>query len=699
MLASDHATASPYADGKIGISKMANHPLLGKIISAYVRVSSDKQDAERQRGTLREWATRNGLTIANWFADETGKNPRDLAWKRKDFNRLLDFVRAGGVQVVLVDALDRFGTGGVWQLGKYISLLQEHGCELWSASEGCLSSDEDGKVIATVVGQQASGREQREKGWRSIGEKVKRAKAGEYPGGYPPLGCDVVCYGSDGKAKWRLVWIGHHTRIKINAKDGTEERYEGKGNSPAHDATDTLRYAPTIHKDRIKTLNDCMKWYADENISPTQIATRLTVAGIKPVFGEAWNKQGIKELLRNPACIGLPAYNKQGGSRFWEFLGGEMRPVAKDKGRVKAGRKRDKADWIGPDKPLFKPLVPVVLFNRVQRKLEQSSKEYAGKVKPRSPRTASFWLRNIVVCAGCNRPMRAWNANIKGQQPYRSYYCANYGQFGKVNPTGCMANRIKAALLEEIVERYLAETHEKISRLLKASEEGTLDLLQPMERQLDAKGEELLALHRGMVGVIADHERKHGDVYNKAAGAYYAATKAKVGKARNGRATLPIVPTTGIYQYVFKQRQPELEAELAEVEREHGKLADKWIDLPKGATALREKLNGLILQLEGRMAKIKEQLGNIGERYGELVKELENRQAALERARETIAGDATYRRKAALVSEVIKKVVCTFRPLEGQGTQPRSELVRVEVFPREGNAATMYPDGNKPGPG
>ena len=94
--------------------------------------------------------------------------------------------------------------------------------------------------------------------------------------------------------------------------DGSEQVYEGKNNVPSHDHTDILRVQPTIHKDRIKAVRQIFQWFATENISPYQIAQRLTEAGVDPVFDQ-WQKMKVAGILANPAYIGKPASNKKGG--------------------------------------------------------------------------------------------------------------------------------------------------------------------------------------------------------------------------------------------------------------------------------------------------------------------------------------------------------------------------------------------------
>ena len=69
------------------------------IFAAYIRVSSDKQDVQRQTSAIQA----SGFPIAEWFRDDEGKNPRDQAERRPAFQAMLKAVEAGLVNVIVVD--------------------------------------------------------------------------------------------------------------------------------------------------------------------------------------------------------------------------------------------------------------------------------------------------------------------------------------------------------------------------------------------------------------------------------------------------------------------------------------------------------------------------------------------------------------------------------------------------------------------
>ena len=429
--------------------------------------------------------------------------------------------------------------------------------------QGNISSADPGTILASTVGAITSTAEQVEKAHRSLDGKRRKALDGEYVGGYPQYGFDVVCFGADGDEKWRLVWVGHHRRIKISP-NGKEEVYEGKGNSPAHDKNDSLRYRPSIKAERLEIVNQIFAWYVEESISPSRIATRLNKMKVDPVFGDAWNKQKIKQLLKHPIYIGFPTVNKRGSGRHKEFVGGEERPVPQVNGRTKAGRNRDPQDWWQPSTREFEPVVGVELFEDAQAKTKKSSQRHHNP-KKKPPRTASFWLRNLLICAKCGKPMRAWNATENGLR-YRSYFCATYGTYGKVNPTGCRSNRTKAEVLERLVEKYLEETDEKITSLIKAQESDDLALFEPLVNELRSKADEFVNLLQAMQNrseVISNNQNGNTRF-----------------ESTHGNYVLWNENDLEIYQFSVEQQRPALENRLAELDAEHSRLVARMVALP-----------------------------------------------------------------------------------------------------------------------
>jgi DNA invertase Pin-like site-specific DNA recombinase len=624
--------------------------------AAYIRVSSDKQDVSRQKTSCVSCATKLGLTINRWFEDSDGKNPRHRSAKRKDFQRLLTAVRSGEIDTIIVDSQDRFGTKDAFEWSTFVGLLREHSCELYDSNCRKLSADDDGAVLTGVVGALTSKREQREKAHRNISGKVKHAKKGEYQGGYPPYGFDVVCFGPDGKEKWRSLYVGHFDRWKVYP-NGKREHFKGKNVTPAKDTTDTLRLRPSIESDRLKTVKQVFKWYTTEDISPRHIAERLNETQISPVFGEAWYKQTVKAMLQNPIYLGIPTWNKRAGSEFVEYVNGEFREVASNQ---KAGRRRVPADFIQPDKPEFMPVIDQKTFATAQRKLDEYSKK---SNKPReAPHAAELWLRPFLFCGHCDKPMHA-TAGRSTRGMYPSYFCGTYNKFGAKNPTGCHCHRVKHEVIEQTVELYLKQTAPKIAKLLKATDTGDIEEIKPILENVNGAAGAFSGVACEILAFVEDHANE-GEL-------------AKLIKQGKG--------FTGSYGILFERVRPRLEKQLIDKQAEIDKMLDDFTDLPD---RLRHRAIERMQPLQDEIDDLGLQLKDWRGPYANLRQQLDARQEGMTRAQKTIRKEGAERQKADALRGVIDRIVCHFHHTKKASKSGehngKSILDRVEIFPVSG---------------
>ncbi len=434
--------------------------LQGKRICRYVRVSKDVQEGERQIFSTDSWAKFNGVYIDESFEDTEGSNSRDMSAKRVQFQRMLKACQNNDFDAIVVDSLDRFGFKNNKELQYYLYMLDQWGVELWSVSQGCISDDDVATVFNTTAAAITSEKEQKEKALRNLEGRMANSRKGNYCGGPPPYGLDIACYGSDGKEKWRVVWVGPHQRVKYNP-DGSSEEYNGKNNFPSRDATDILRLSPTIKKERIEAVNKIYQWFADELISYYQIAVRLNKEKVQSIHssGKIWNRGHVQHLLANPVFIGFPTDNKKGQSRFFEYKDGKVRPVNPDD----ESRVREEKDYWRPETPVFDPIVPVELWNKVQQKLRQRTGKQAA---PNPQRLEEFWLQPFVYCAGCGKKMRATYVG-KGSARHTYYSCSTYSVYGSINKTGCQCNSVPKPIVEELINAYLADASAKLAHDLR----------------------------------------------------------------------------------------------------------------------------------------------------------------------------------------------------------------------------------------
>ncbi len=250
-----------------------------------------------------------------------------MTWRRSgpsSQGKHLRAVEAGSIDTIVVDSQDRFGTKDAHEWGKFLSLLGEHGCELWSVAQGLLSATDDATVLTSTIGALTSTREQKEKAGRSIKGKVEKAKVGLYQGGYAPYGLDVACYDRTGKEKWRVLYTGHFERTKIHP-EGTREEFNGKGNFPAKDPTDELRLAPSVDTRRMEIVRQVFETYASEAIALRAICMQAQrPQGRSRSSAISGTSRRSRNMLPCSAYLGFPAWNKRGGSRFVEFVDGQF---------------------------------------------------------------------------------------------------------------------------------------------------------------------------------------------------------------------------------------------------------------------------------------------------------------------------------------------------------------------------------------
>lgn len=604
--------------------------------ATYIRVSSDTQDVTRQRESIGQWSAKHGWTIGHFFEDSEGRNPRDQAAKRAGFQRMLDAVKTGLVKRIVVDSLDRFGTRDAYELGKFLTLLRDHGCQLWSVAQGHLTADDDATTLTNVLGALTSTREQKEKALRNIGGKVQKAKLGEYQGGYPPYGLDVVCFGG-AVEKWRVHFVGHFERIKIYPT-GKRETFSGKNNFPAKDATDVLRYRPTIDQARLEVVLSIFEWFATEAISPGQIADRLNALGKVTTVASPWNKVIVRQMLANPIYIGFPSWNKRAGSRFKEYVGGEIQDVTKTK-----GRKRTTDDYVQPSKQEFPPLIDSDTWDKVQAKLQATKQR-----TKRAPQVSELWLKGFLVCGHCNKPMRA-----VGPQPrmeYGTYICGTYGTYGKKNATGCRCHRVKHPVLEAIVDKYLSETGQEVGEL---------------------------------VGVGAD---LFDDSLNNW---LQTATERNRLWSKMQATASPPTSVESLFDIGSRYSLQDSEAVSAEIATKESELDAMLAGFARLTPAMQDRANAKMEGIAAEIDSLRSTLRDLSVDYASLSTELDARLATMNYA--ASLGDETGPRRAEALAKVVDKIVCRFRYTAAKSIIDSIEIVAVD------QAKTCFPVGTPPG--
>src|SRR4030095_7046287 len=129
-----------------------------------------------------------------------------------------------------------------------------------------------------------------------------------------PFGMDVVAFRLDrGRGlveQWRVQIIGHDLRIKISP-DGTKREFRGRGNFPASETDEILQLRPSLDQRQLDVIRWLFDRFATEATNFNVIARQLNdMKAPCPAYAGEWRYYYVREILRNPAYIGCPAWNR-----------------------------------------------------------------------------------------------------------------------------------------------------------------------------------------------------------------------------------------------------------------------------------------------------------------------------------------------------------------------------------------------------
>jgi DNA invertase Pin-like site-specific DNA recombinase len=648
--------------------------------AAYIRVSTDQQDTERQYAAVRAFEKRRGVTIArhHWYEDEGWA--RDEADRRPDFQRMMRLAESGRVQWIVVDQLDRFGTKDAHQLIHYLHRLRECGCKLYDASGKEWTGEDVATIITAVVEGAKSKGEQTSKSHRVLGGKIERARRGEWQGGPVRLGFDVVCYQRETDAElWRVVFEGLGKRLKVYP-DGRAERFDGRDNFPkSQPATEVLRVAPSKDGGKVAAAVSVFKRFAAESISFTALAHHLNALGCRTSYGGYFQSHHVEGMLEDPIYLGYYTYNRRHFGKFHRFTDDRVVPEANYDMKQS---KNDKADWV-QSRRLFAPLVEMRTWDAVQKKLDAPK-------RARSPRSAAQYLAGLVYCGNCGARMvtgslrkTTKHARKDGHTGDRhEYFCGTYAKHCREkrrHQCGCRRNGVFQDVLEKFIDRYLDESGRRLEVLTEGIDVD--HLTAKLEGREDGHWREfVLGLER-----LQTYLRKHHpDEYKALMHDHYNYVE---DEPRDGF----VEACVEHYRAVFDPSK--LTAEVERLEAEHTAMMQRWADLP--TPRAKEKARERFGALEARMESLRRQQEDLGgvvaAHYGEMC-DLRRAIDDAKRAMEGEAAERALRQRAEALRAIIQRIECTFTKTgeTGGGWGKRNaRLATVTIYPVVGDSVAF----------
>lgn len=423
---------------------------LSKLIVALLRVSTDEQDTQRQRVAIERYAKQNGLVIARWYED---KESRDLSESRPEFQKLIAAVQSGDVRVVLIEKFDRFGVSGKEEWFYYRYIFQRKQAKIVSVhpSEGDLTAKDDRTMLTTFFGADASEREQKSISTRVLSGKSRLAEQGDWLGGPAPFGYDKVCLDHAGNVLWRLVRTGKKSYLQVLTGGHTVSLTSSPGRGKNE------RLLLDINPEQAEIVRRIFLLWTTERISLVGIAILLNKEGVR-LHGKPFNGTTIKFILSNKRYLGTAIWNEKLGGRFHEVKNGQIVEIpqeardalyASGKKTKRILRRNTEEYWIvRPD--AHPAIIDPDTFDLAQKKLAEVKDN-----KNRAPRNDALWLKDLLWCGSCMKPLKG--SVHKGKAWYYCRTFDNADHQGLAASCKCGRNTISHEQAEELIKDWLKD--------------------------------------------------------------------------------------------------------------------------------------------------------------------------------------------------------------------------------------------------
>lgn len=389
--------------------------LFGRTAAAYLRKSRMEEGMDtdevlrRHRIGLQECAQRHGLDIVEWYPEVVSG---ESLYARPQMLRMLEDVEAGRYDAVLCMDLDRLSRGRMKDQGIILDAFKDSGTLIVTPDKVYDLSDE----IDDELAEFKTFMSRRE--YKIINKRLQRGIRRSIQDG---------CYIANAPYGYRKVNIDRHPTLEI--------------------------YEPEARFVRLM-----FELYSD-GFGCVAVAGQVNAMGAKPHRSDAFSRNSVAKILRNPTYIGKIVWNQKT----------HIRKNAK-------GNPKHITIYNPPEKwtitdGLHPPIVTKELFDKVQDIM-------AGRYRPaHNDGTIKSPLAGLVRCANCGGNMQ--RMNFKGL----SYLICP--------KKGCCAGA-KFELVERRVLDHLREVLEKID--LEAPEHR-IDLV-PLEEALAAVRHERAATEK-----------------------------------------------------------------------------------------------------------------------------------------------------------------------------------------------------------
>lgn len=649
----------------------------------YLRISTPKQKLEHQREHVYRFCQDSDIRIPTEMQFEDAEK-RHKSAKRQAFQRLLNVVRAGQVDWIIICSFDRWGVADVDEFFEFRRLLLKHDVQLWSVVDQMnLTGINEGdyfRVVAMAIGATRYVEQMAEK---NILKMIEMAKQGWAASGNAPFGTDLVCYPLHDLSKplfrvvrmryirphlYRTVTYTPDSRVERN-DDGiitsshlTVAKEEIAERMPLRDKKATgYRIEPSIETDRLRGLNLMFELY-DSGMGFREISRSLWGQGLQH-YDKPFAFHGIETILDNPAYVGRPAWGKVGVGAYRILHNGGPAKIKRRASDTLVVHK-DESQFVQPLKPLFLPIVPVDLWERVHARLKDRVHSNPDYGKRRTRNKATHPLNGMLFCPDCGERMVLGSsmpaAGSRGKK-VRVFNCGTYRRFGRLK---CHANTLSWSHLDNAIEVLLHTVKDRIGSFI-------ADPVKALKEEEWCRENELSKVMKS----ITDDLVNNGD----------REAQDELWKPPRSPDVPIITLMCEIYNGMHTRRTHALRQELGSIDKELTRIGELLMENIPSQT-IKKQMYERIAKLEGQKKEIEPLLVPMSARAETLIEQLQ----AIERAIEA----NTQLTRARLLESFIDRVIPRFDvKCTGPNRKRRAVLRSVEFIPRKtGAARTILPE-------
>jgi DNA invertase Pin-like site-specific DNA recombinase len=640
----------------------------------YLRVSTPKQKLEHQREHVLRYCEHSAIHVPPEFRFED-KEKRHRSAKRQDFQRLLDLVKAQQLDWIIICSFDRWGVADVDEFFEFRRLLLRHDVRLWSVVDQMnLTGITEGdyfRIVAMAIGSTKYVEQMAEK---NILKMIEMAKQGWAATGNASYGTDLVCYPLHDLTHplfrvvrtrymrphaYRVLHYSRDSRVErdeaglIVAQHLTVVKEEATERMPARDKKATgYRFEPSVEAERLRAVNLMFELY-DAGMEFREISRSLWEQGYKH-YDKPFGYHGVESILQNPVYMGLPAWGKIGVGAYRVLHSGQPARIRRKPSDTYVVRKGED-QYIQPSRPLFPPVVPPDLWQRVHDRLQNRAHTNPHFGKRRTRSRATHPLNGKLVCPDCEQPMVLGSSMpaVGGRgKKTRCFNCGTYRRFSRVK---CYANTVGWDRLEAAIQELLETVKGRIDRV-------TADPAKALREELWARDCELTKVWMVMTNDFVKGIRD--------------------GLAEDGPAALDVPLLDQLMEQcnrIHAQRTDSMRQELERLVGELERIGALLLDGIPSQT-IKKQLYDRSAVLESRKAEIEAQLVPVTDQARRLRERLHS-------LRDMIDGVETTE-TAQLLDTFVEKVVPQFEvTFVGPRRRRRAILRSVRFIPRQTESA------------